>query len=163
MTVRALTNERWGFESSCFVCEPANPGGLRIPFFHDDAGDGRVFAEFTLDRTFSGAPAYVHGGVTLAILDEAVAWAAIALAGKLAVTHTTSTTFERPVKVGSPYRVEATVSERTVERVGARAQVLDEHGTVRASAVAELVVLGEAHAADAIGAPVTGEVLGFLR
>ena len=92
-----------------------------------------------------------------------VAWAAIALAGKLAVTHTTSTTFERPVKVGSPYRVEATVSERTVERVGARAQVLDEHGTVRASAVAELVVLGEAHAADAIGAPVTGEVMGFLR
>src|SRR3954454_15176547 len=61
-----LHNETWGFDSNCFVCEPRNDAGLRIPFDHDDETD-TVVAEFTLDDAFSGAPSYVHGGVTLAI------------------------------------------------------------------------------------------------
>ncbi len=161
MTIRALTNAGWGFESNCFVCEPANADGLRIPFSHDvDAGI--VFASFVLDGRFSGAPSYVHGGVTLAILDEAVAWASIAMGGKFAVTHTTSTVFDRPVKLGVPYRVEARVVEQTAERIIADAEVLDERGKRRASTHAELVVLGPAQAADAIGAPVDGALGEYL-
>ncbi len=74
-----LENARWGFESNCFVCEPRNDAGLRIPFFHDEAS-ATVTATFTLDDRFSGAPSYLHGGVLLAVLDEAMAWATIALA-----------------------------------------------------------------------------------
>lgn len=66
-------------------------------------------ASFTLDRSFSGAPEYVHGGVVLAILDEAMAWATIALAGRFAVTRQTTATFERPVCVNRAYAVEAKV------------------------------------------------------
>lgn len=29
--MRAPTNKRWGFESTCFVCERRNDSGLRIP------------------------------------------------------------------------------------------------------------------------------------
>lgn len=47
---RPLSNDQWGFESSCFVCEPRNVGGLRIPFSYviDDDGE-RVTASFALD------------------------------------------------------------------------------------------------------------------
>ena len=54
MVTRPLENARWGFESNCFVCEPRNAAGLRIPFEHDDEagvvlavldGKGRVCAE----------------------------------------------------------------------------------------------------------------------
>ena len=68
-----------------------------------------VTAEFTLGPEFSGVPRYVHGGVVLAILDEAMAWAAIAVAERFAVVHQTATTFDRPVRVGRAYRVTASV------------------------------------------------------
>jgi acyl-coenzyme A thioesterase PaaI-like protein len=77
VTVIAIHNEDWGFESNCFVCEPKNGHGLRIPFFHDTDTDV-VFADFELGRDFSGAPSLVHGGLLLAVLDEAMAWACIA-------------------------------------------------------------------------------------
>src|SRR3954465_12503647 len=87
VTVRKLHNADWGFDSLCFVCEPKNAHGLRIPFTYDDEADV-VTAEFNLSETFSGAPSYVHGGVTLAILDEAMSWATIASAKAFAVTQT---------------------------------------------------------------------------
>lgn len=40
MTLRRLHNEDWGFDSNCFVGEPRNDGGLRIPFDHDEAATG---------------------------------------------------------------------------------------------------------------------------
>jgi hypothetical protein len=40
-----LHNDDWGFDTNCFVCEPSNPAGLQIPFFHD-TDRGLVLAEF---------------------------------------------------------------------------------------------------------------------
>jgi acyl-coenzyme A thioesterase PaaI-like protein len=104
--VEPLLNSRWGFESNCFVCEASNTEGLRIPFLHD-AEQRRVVAGFELDDRFSGAPSYVHGGIVLAVLDEAMAWAAIAVAGVFAVTKETTTRFRRPVRVGTRTRCRA--------------------------------------------------------
>jgi uncharacterized protein (TIGR00369 family) len=162
MTIHRLENARWGFESNCFVCEPGNAGGLQVPFFHDDDTDV-VFADFTLDDTFSGAPMYVHGGVTLALLDEAAAWATIAVGGKFAVTHRTTSTFDRPVRVGVPYRVEARLVDRTDERITTSAEVRDDGGKVRARTEAEFVVLGAAEAFDAIGEEAPGPTTDYLR
>ncbi|MEL7208273.1 MAG: hypothetical protein AAGK32_08605, partial [Actinomycetota bacterium] len=69
---RPLHNDDWGYDSNCYVCEPTNEGGLRIPFVADDEAE-LVRARFSLDETYSGAPSFVHGGVTGAILDEAQA------------------------------------------------------------------------------------------
>ena len=161
MPVRPLTNAEWGFESNCFVCEPANPSGLGIPFFHDDE-TGAVTADFQLGPAHSGAPHYVHGGVLLAILDEAMAWAAIAVAGRFAVVQSTATTFDRPVRVDEPYRVEATVQGHTDAAVTARAHIADAADRRCAEARARLVVLSTATAGSAIG-PVTGADLRYLR
>ncbi len=85
MAVRALDNTAFGFPAACFVCDPANPSGLRLSFVHDDEAH-TVTSEFTLGPSYSGAPRFVHGGLVLTILDEAMAWAAISIAGRFAVS-----------------------------------------------------------------------------
>ena len=161
MAVRRLHNSDWGFDSNCFVCEPRNSAGLRIPFHHDDA-TGSVVADFTLDDAFSGAPKFVHGGIVLAILDEAMAWATIAVGGKFAVTKETTATFDHPVYVGRSYRVEAFVGETTEAAMATRAHVLDHKARRCAEARATFVVLSAATAREAIG-DVTGETTRLLR
>src|SRR3954469_12867745 len=148
MALRPLTNAEWGFESNCFVCEPANPRGLGIRFFHDEDA-GVVTADLRLGSELSGAPHYVHGGVLLAVLDEAMAWAAIAVAGRFAVVQSTATTFDRPVRIDEPHRVEASVHGRTDTAVTARASILDAGGRACARARARLVVLSTAVAGAA--------------
>ncbi|MGH9282543.1 MAG: hotdog domain-containing protein [Acidimicrobiales bacterium] len=162
VTLHRLDNQAWGFRSNCFVCEPANPGGLRLALFHDDEA-GTVVADLRLDDTFSGPPNYVHGGVTLAVLDEAMAWAAIALAGSFALTRTTSATFVRPVRVGEPYRVEARVdgadADGTLRTTGV---VRDAAGRPCVEAEARFVPMDTAAAAAAIG-EVAGDDTEFVR
>ncbi len=154
MARKPLTNAGWGFETNCFVCEPANPRGLHVAFFHDTEAEV-VTAEFRLDVAHSGAPHYVHGGVLLAVMDEAMAWAAIALAGRFAVVQSTATTFDRPVRIDELHRVEASVHGSTDTAVTARAFIADAAGRRCARARARLVVLSTAVAGSAIG-PVTG-------
>ncbi len=163
MVVRRLENATWGFDTNCFVCEPGNARGLGIPFTYDD--EFRVVAaEFTLGEEFSGVPRYLHGGVVLAILDEAMAWAAIAVAERFAVVHQTATTFDRPVRVGRPYRVTATVQSATESAITARAEVVEADGDGRrcAEAHARLVVMTASQAETAIG-DIDGEDRRYLR
>jgi acyl-coenzyme A thioesterase PaaI-like protein len=160
--MRRLHNEDWGFESNCIVCEPKNDRGLAIPFHHDEAA-GTVVAEYELGGEFSGAPTYVHGGVTLAILDEAMAWATIAVGGKFAVTEETSARFQRPCKVGRHYRVEASVTGADDERMRTHGRVLDDRDRVCVEADATFVVLSPAAASAAVGAELTDAEAGYVR
>ncbi len=163
--MRPLTNDRWGFESNCFVCEAENPSGLRIPFFHDEEA-GLVTAEFELDDRFSGAPSYVHGGLQLAVLDEAMAWATIAVAHRWAVTGETTTRFDHPVRVGRSYRVTAAIEGEPATEAATLATtgwITDHRERTCASASATFVVLGEAQALDAIGAAEDGLDAGYTR
>jgi acyl-coenzyme A thioesterase PaaI-like protein len=161
MAVRVLDPGAWGFPTRCYVCEPSNPSGLRIPFTFDD--ESRIVqAEFSFGPEYSGAPRYVHGGVVLAVLDEAMAWAAIAAAGRFAVVRETTTTFEHGVLVGAPYRVEAEVETAGSIRMGASAKVIDAGGRRCARARARLVVLSPEAAKAAIGS-VSPQDAGYLR
>ncbi len=161
LALHPLHNTAFGFPSECFACDPDNPVGLRLSFVHDDEADV-VTADFTLGPAYSGAPRFVHGGLLLAILDEAMAWAAIALAERFAVVQSTATTFDRPVRIDEPHRVEASVSDRTDTAVTARASVADAGGRICAEARARLVVMSSAAAGAAIG-PVTGADIRYLR
>jgi acyl-coenzyme A thioesterase PaaI-like protein len=161
MALRALDNAAWGFDSNCFVCGPGNERGLRIPYAHDDEA-ATVTAEFRLGPEFSGAPRYVHGGVLLAILDEAMAWAAIAVAGRFAVVQSTAATFDRPVRVGEPHTVEATIAGAADAAVTARSSIADAGGRCCVTAHARLVVMSRPIADVAIG-PVSGDDARYLR
>lgn len=92
----------------CFACGLDNPRGLRIPYV---LVDGAVEATFTLSAEHSGAPAFVHGGVVTTVIDEAMAWATIALRSRFAVTTELTTRFRRPVLIDQPHLVRATCGE----------------------------------------------------
>jgi len=154
--LRPLTNDGWGFESSCFVCEPRNTAGLQIPFHHDVAAR-RVVAEFSLDERFSGAPQYVHGGVLLAILDEAMAWATIAIVGHFAVTQETTSRFERPVKIGRDHTVSAWIDAVDDRIIHTGAEILHADGRRCVTATATFAALDLEGARDAVGTEITGE------
>jgi uncharacterized protein (TIGR00369 family) len=155
VALRRLTNEGWGFTSNCFVCEPRNASGLRIPFSVDDEAEA-VVAEFRLGPEFSGAPTYVHGGVVLAVLDEAQAWATIAIGGRFAVTTETTTRFLRPARVDRDYRVEARLSASDGQTLSTAATVTDDRGRPCAESTATFRALSAATAVDAIGTDISG-------
>lgn len=162
MPVTPLDNARWGFESNCFVCEPRNETGLRLRFFHDDTA-GLVVADLNLGSRFSGPPRYVHGGVILAVLDEAMAWATIALAGSFALTRTSEARFRRPVALDQPHRVEARVVDDPGDGTLAMAGVVvDGLGRCCVEATACFAVMSPAVAGAAIG-PLVGDDAGFVR
>lgn len=163
MTRHLLDNAQWGFESSCFVCEPSNPAGLRIQFVHDDEA-AVVEADFCLGTEFSGAPRYIHGGLVLAILDEAMAWGAIALGGTFALTRSTSATFWRPVGANQAHRVVARLAAQGPDGLDLSALVSragDGQPCVRAEA--RFVGLTAGPASRAIGAEVGAADADHLR
>jgi acyl-coenzyme A thioesterase PaaI-like protein len=145
-----LDASHFGVES-CFVCGPDNPRGLRIPFFHDTDRD-LVVAMFELPDEVSGAPSFAHSGATLALLEEAMTWASIALRQKLAVTRETTVRFELRVRVGQPYRLEARVIGSDDETITTEAVVLDVKGRGCVTATAVLDVLDGDREHDGAGA-----------
>ncbi|MEO7398563.1 MAG: PaaI family thioesterase [Ilumatobacteraceae bacterium] len=155
-----LSNDVWGFESNCFVCEARNTSGLGIPFHHDTNAE-TVVAEFTLDERFSGAPRYVHGGVALAILDEAMAWATIAVARRFAVTAETTTQFERPVRIGLAHSVRARIERIEGRDIFTTAEIVRSDGHRCATAQARFSGLEVEQISDAIGEPVSGVALDY--
>ncbi len=102
--------------SRCFVCAPGNPTGLAIPFRYDDA-DGSVQATVSFDELHCGAPTYVHVGLTMAVLSEAMAWTVVTTTGRIAITLAASTDFRRPLRIGAPYVVRAQVEDVTEPEV----------------------------------------------
>ncbi|MEL6892405.1 MAG: PaaI family thioesterase [Actinomycetota bacterium] len=145
-----LHNDDLGYATNCFVCEQRNSSGLQIPFFHDTERNV-VVADFELDHRFSGAPTMLHGGVVLAVLDEAMAWACIAIGRQWAVTSTTSTDFHRAVYVDKPHMVEAEIVEQTDAVITTEARILNAKGVVRAEGRATFTPLGEAEIKRAAG------------
>lgn len=92
----------------CFACGLHNPRGLHIPY--EKVGDA-VEAVFTLGAEFSGAPAFVHGGIIMTVLDEGMSWATIAVRSRFAVTRDFSSRFRRPVLVDQPHLLRVECSE----------------------------------------------------
>jgi acyl-coenzyme A thioesterase PaaI-like protein len=162
VTIERLDASQFGFDSLCFVCDPTNARGLRVPFFHDTDVE-TVFAEFELPVEFSGAPTLVHGGATLALIDEAMSWATIAIGGKFAFTKETTARFDWPVRLGRRYRLEARLVRADDRRFETEAVVLDakRRACVQATAVMSILDLGQA--SDAIGTTPTGNDADYVR
>jgi acyl-coenzyme A thioesterase PaaI-like protein len=130
-----LTPVDWQAASGCFVCDPANRGGLQVPFYLDDDA-GRITAEFWPEPRHAGLPALTHDGVITALLSEAMSWAVIAISRQLAVAHETSFRFERPVRIGQAYTLSAWPELTGGGAAGARAELLDGRRRVCATAQA---------------------------
>ena len=89
-------------DGSCFACGPQNPIGLHLEF--ERSGPQSVRAQITLAPQFSGWKNMAHGGIAMALLDEAMAHAAAA-AGFRGMTASLHSRFRAPVPLQTPLEI----------------------------------------------------------
>jgi uncharacterized protein (TIGR00369 family) len=84
-----LPNSTW-----CFVCGKDNHAGLKTRFFLED---GVVKARFSPQEHHCGYINVVHGGVIVALMDEAMGWAAAHRLGRMCYTAELTIRYLHPV------------------------------------------------------------------
>jgi uncharacterized protein (TIGR00369 family) len=102
----------------CFGCGDRNPHGLKLDFRVED---NRAVAEFQPRAEHQSYPGVVHGGITAAVLDEAMGWAMYAQ-GVWAVTGKMEVKFRQPL----PLDGKATVSAEVIRNRGRWVEVRGE-------------------------------------
>ncbi len=85
-------------DSRCYVCGPDNPLGLRVPFSPN--GEQGSQARYTALSEHAGWSGILHGGVTFALMDEALGWS-LYYQSLPAVTARVETRFHKPISVGT--------------------------------------------------------------
>ncbi len=113
----------------CFVCGEKNEYGLRLKP-RGENGHGTI--TWTPDRKYQGYTGVVHGGLLSTLMDEAMAYAAMSVAGVCA-TAEIRVKFKKPVKTDCPVEVEAQVLDVRGRMIRLRA-VLTQDGLEKASA-----------------------------
>ena len=132
-------------DGNCFACGPTNPIGLHLHF--DRAETEGVRSRALLASQFQGWRGIAHGGIVMALLDEAMAHAA-GFAGHRGVTASVNVRFRKPVPLEWPIEISGRVTWRRRNVLGVEAKILDESGTVLAEAEGSFVSRGPLEAAD---------------
>ena len=123
----------------CFACGQKNPIGLKLNF----TWDGKVARTgFTPNQFHQGWAGVVHGGIIGCLLDEAMSYAAL-FSGVSSITASMQTRFRRPLQIGEPLIVTASLTRKTRKLVEARAEVSLKDGTIVADGAATMFVLGQ--------------------
>ena len=120
-----------GTFNGCFGCGPDNPVGLKLAF---EKVDGAVRSRTAIARKYAGYRDFAHGGIVATMLDEAMGWAMLHLAGKHGVTKTLSVHYRRPVLVERAIVLSARVITNEVSNITLEARIEDERGRLLATA-----------------------------
>lgn len=132
-------------DGNCFACGPANPIGLHLHF--DRADTEGVRCNALLAAQFQGWRGIAHGGIVMALLDEAMAHAA-GFAGHRGVTASVSVRFRKPVPLERPIEIVGRVTWQRRNVLGVEAKISDEAGTLLAEAEGSFVSRGPLEAAS---------------
>ena len=97
----------------CFVCGAENPIGLHLDFWMDGE---QVWTEFTPRPEHQGWPGVLHGGLMATLLDETMGRAA-ALKGLWMVTAKMELTYRKPVPLGQPLKITASIEQMRGSRM----------------------------------------------
>lgn len=115
----------------CFACGADNPIGLRLSF--SQVREGVVEAKCTLRGEFQGWAGISHGGITAALLDEAMAYAALN-EGIPVVTAKMEVRYRRPVPVETELILIGEVISKKGRAVETQAKLVLPDGKVGAEA-----------------------------
>ena len=126
--------------STCFVCGPANPGGLRIRYEQNSGGP--VSAAWTPDSRWEGFRGIVHGGIVSTVLDEAMSKAVAALPCH-ALTAELRVRLHRRVQPGMKLRITGWVVDRRKRRIRAEAVLTGPAGEEYARAWGTFLALNQ--------------------
>ena len=135
----------------CFACGMRNPIGLKLQFYQ--TAPDEVTAEFTPPEEYQGYSGILHGGVTAAILDEAVGRAYMGTDPyntNFMYTAELTVKYKQKIPIGKPIRIVGKQGKRIRWTVESKAYIYAEDGTLLAEAKAILVDLPEKFSAEAI-------------
>lgn len=111
---------------TCFVCGEDNPAGLRTRFYVED---GKVKARLKPQGHHCGYANTVHGGVTAALLDECMGWAAARAIERMCYTAELTLRYLRPVRADVETIAETEVVQHTRRLAHVRGRLVDAEGT----------------------------------
>jgi acyl-coenzyme A thioesterase PaaI-like protein len=131
-------------DGNCFACGPTNPIGMHVHFDRD--GDD-VVSRLSLAPEYQGWRGIAHGGIVMALLDEAMAHAA-GFAGHRGVTAAVNVRFRKPVPLEAPIEVRGRVTWQRRNVLGVEGWILDDGGDVLARAEGSFVSRGKLDAAE---------------
>jgi len=131
-------------DGNCFACGPRNPIGMHLHF--DKASGEGVVARVALAPQYQGWRGIAHGGIVMALLDEAMAHAA-GFAGHRGVSANVNVRFRKPVPLEQPIEVRGRVTWQRRNVLGVDASIFDSAGNVLAHAEGSFVSLGSLEAA----------------
>ena len=132
-------------DGNCFACGPENPIGMHVHFA--PAPDGEVLARVSLAPEYQGWRGIAHGGIVMALLDEAMAHAA-GFAGHRGVTAMVRVRFRKPVPLERPIEVRGRVAWQRRNVLGVEGWIVDGSGTLLARAEGSFVSRGSLDAAQ---------------
>ena len=113
----------------CFVCGLKNPAGLHASFFEVE-GD-QLVGLFTPCEEHQGYPGRLHGGVSAAILDEAIGRAMnVTDQDVWGVTVEISIRYRKPVPLDSELRVVGRITDQNRRMFEGTGEILLPDGTV---------------------------------
>ena len=123
----------------CWVCGPANPSGLQVRF--EPFGGNGSRARYVARAEHGGWPGVLHGGLLLALMDEALGWS-LYFHGAGGVTARFDARFRQQIPIGSTLIIRAWTLERRGRLVKARAEVRAEtdDGALLVEATASMFV-----------------------
>jgi len=134
-------------DGNCFACGPDNPAGMHVRFERAADGEDGVRAGVTLAAQYQGWRGIAHGGIVMALLDEAMAHAA-GYAGHRGVTASVNVRFRRPVPLEVPIEVRGRVAWQRRNVLGVQAAIHDAAGSVLVESEGHVVSRGPLDAAD---------------
>jgi uncharacterized protein (TIGR00369 family) len=119
----------------CFVCGCENKVSLHAHFW--SLADGRICAEFVAQDIHQSYPGRVHGGVVSAILDETIGRVIqVEQPVEFGVTIDLSVKYRKPVPIGEPLKVVASLTKLTARIFEGEGQLLLSDGSVAAQGFA---------------------------
>jgi len=116
--------------SKCFACGKDNPIGLKLNFSYSEQ---YAISKFKLSEEYCGYPNVVHGGIIGTILDEAMA-KIIICNGDKAVTCEMITTYKKPVRPMTEYKVKSKIISIRRKIIKSEAEIVDSNGNLFAKA-----------------------------
>lgn len=138
-------------DGNCFACGPENPVGMHVHFERAADREG-VVAHCTLAPQYQGWRGIAHGGIVMALLDEAMAHAA-GFAGHRGVTAAVNVRFRRPVPLEEPIEVRGRVTWQRRNVLGVEGSIFDSANNLLAHAAGSFVSRGKLDEVDDLRNP----------
>ncbi len=128
----------------CFGCGDLNPAGLKLEFRFEG---NKAVADLVPKEEHQGYPGVMHGGVTAAALDEAMAWA-MYHAGAWAVTGKMEVRFRQPLPLHQKVTVSAEVTRNRGRWLEMRGEIRSEERKLMAESYGLFMRLPEERARE---------------